>query len=556
MPLSKTIRTKTGALYLIALAALLAVSTSGFANVRIAFTGDQGVGSGAQAVLSLIANEGTDLLMIQGDLGYEDATADAWEANLDNALGRNFPVLTVVGNHEGDHWQRYEQLIRERVDRVNEISCSGRVGVKARCSFANIDIVQVSPGIYEVEGVPAFDDYHGYIRSSFDNSSNNRWRICAWHKNQRNLQTGNKNNSTGWDVYKACLDTGAIVALAHEHAYSRTHLLSSFENQTIVHRDREMRIAPGNSMMFVSGLGGKSIRPQIRGGDWWGAVYTRTQGATHGALFCDFGSARADCYFKAIDGSVPDRFTLILDSATGSPAVAESTSVAAVSSSGSAAPPISQGYVYSRTDKEEYRWIDNDVSGQVGNIWIDKACADSLGGPTAYGDWDDLLTRAPLLDAIAYPCDGLQQSANQDDTLNSASGYVYSRTDKNEYRWISSDGSGSVASVWIDQQCAESMGGPAAYGDWQDLMYRAPEIDAIDSPCIVRGGAANASAGFVFSRTDTQEYRWIDRHSSGQLGSIWIDRECAIQLGGPDRLGDWDMLMELAPEFDAIDSPC
>jgi len=60
----------------------------------------------------------------------------------------------------------------------------------------------------------------------------------------------------------------------------------------------------------VSGLGGWDIRSQKRWADWWASVYTSTQGATHGALFCDFGSQFAECYFKATDGAVPDRFRL------------------------------------------------------------------------------------------------------------------------------------------------------------------------------------------------------------------------------------------------------
>ena len=234
--------------------------------VKVAFMGDQGVGQHSQSVLSLIANEGTDLLMIQGDLGYDKNAADSWNANLDNALGENFPVLIVVGNHENYEWPRYRSLIQQRINRATELNCSGNTGVKALCRYKNIDIVQVAPGVSEVDGVDADDDYAQFIRSSFA-ASNARWRICSWHKNQRELQTGDKGNSTGWDVYDACLDAGAMVALAHEHAYSRTYLLSDFENQTIAHKNSEMTLEPGKSFAFVSGLGGREVRSQKRGGD-------------------------------------------------------------------------------------------------------------------------------------------------------------------------------------------------------------------------------------------------------------------------------------------------
>lgn len=291
-------------------AALLFIGNAAVAApVKIAFTGDQGVGEHAQAVLSLVASEGTDLLMIQGDLGYKDGSAAAWEANLSNALGKNFPVLTLVGNHENFEWPLYQQLIAQRIARADGLNCSGEVGVKALCRYGNIEIVQVSPGITEIEGVKPDDNYAQFITSSFADS-NAPWRICSWHKNQSKMQTGEKSDATGWDVYDACLDVGAMIALAHEHAYSRTHLLSDYRNQTVVHKNNDLTLEPGHSFAFVSGLGGREVRPQMQGGDWWASIYTATQDATHGALFCTFEDTSADCYFKAIDGAVPDQFSL------------------------------------------------------------------------------------------------------------------------------------------------------------------------------------------------------------------------------------------------------
>lgn len=62
------------------------------------------------------------------------------------------------------------------------------------------------------------------------------------------------------------------------------------------------------------------------------------------------------------------------------------------------------GYVFSRTDKSELRWIAPTGTGRIGNIWINQACSESLGGPTEFGDWNELLTVAPALDAIPNPC--------------------------------------------------------------------------------------------------------------------------------------------------------
>lgn len=287
---------------------MLLVTLNANAGVKVAFIGDQGTHSGAREVLQLIADEGTDLVLIQGDLGYEENKYEKWDQNITDILGKDFPVLSVIGNHDEDEWPEYKALIEERVWRDNGLNCSGNIGAKAFCQFDNIDIVQVAPGL-NAEGIDPNDDYAGFINSSLQGSSN-RWRICSWHMNQRRMQTGNKSDATGWGVYNTCLNLGALVATGHEHAYSRTHLMSNFENQSIAQRDGTMTLQPGRSLAFVSGLGGWEARPQVRNDDWWASIYTSSQGAAFGALFCYFEDDRADCYFKAVNGAEPDRFAL------------------------------------------------------------------------------------------------------------------------------------------------------------------------------------------------------------------------------------------------------
>lgn len=520
------------------IAASLAVTGAVSAeSAKVAFIGDQGIGENARAVLQLVAGEGAELLMIQGDLGYGRNAAAQWEANLNDMLGSNFPVLVVVGNHENYEWPAYKSLTKQRIDRAGGLSCQGDVGVKATCQFENLDIVQVAPGVSEVEGVSADDNYADFIRSSFSNTSD-RWRICSWHKNQKRLQTGSKSDATGWDVYDACLDAGAMIAVAHEHAYSRSYLLSDFKNQTIVHKNNDMTLQSGQSFMFVSGLGGREARDQKRGGDWWASIYTASQGATSGALFCEFENAKAECYFKAIDGSVPDQFVVRRGEMT-SASVTPSTA------------PQRAGYVFSRTDKEEYRWIDRNEDGGLGNIWIDRACAEKLGGPSVTGDWGDLDDIAPEMDSIASPCEN-------DATASLGEGYVFSRSDTEEYRWIDRNNNGVMGSVWIDQTCAMNLGGVVASGDWGVLIDLAPEMDSIDSPCLEAEQALEptASSGYVFSRTDIEEFRWIGQDDAGRTGNIWIDSDCAERLGGASIAGEWKDLNDLAPRFDAIPNPC
>lgn len=277
--------------------------------LTIAFVGDQGTSENARDVLQLVANEEADLLLIQGDLGYSRNAASKWIANIDEILGTEFPVVLSIGNHENFEWLAYRQWFLQRIEDVPELICQGNIGVKAHCSFRDVSILQVAPGVDEVRGIAAQDGYAEFLESELATSAN-VWRFCSWHKTQARMQVGGKPDETGWEVYSACLKHGGIVATAHEHSYSRTYLMNDFENQVVAHRGDLLEIGPGSSFAFVSGLGGHGIRGQKRSGDWWASVYTKNQRASFGALFCTLAGRSANCQFKDIAGVVPDRFTL------------------------------------------------------------------------------------------------------------------------------------------------------------------------------------------------------------------------------------------------------
>lgn len=294
----------------IAISSAVAVSTANASSsVTVAFVGDQGTDENARAVLQLVADEGTDLLLLQGDLGYDQGASVKWIANIDEILGPQFPVLLTVGNHENYEWPVYRQWLLQRIRDVPDLICEGNPGVKAHCSFRGVSIVQVAPGVGEVVGVDAQDEYADFLENELSTSSN-IWRFCSWHKNQNSMQVGGKSNEAGWDVYNACLKHGGIVATGHEHSYSRTFLMNDFEHQTVVHEADLLEIGPGSSFAFVSGLGGRGIREQKRAGDWWASIYSADQNASYGALFCTLTDNRAECRFKDIAGAVPDQFTL------------------------------------------------------------------------------------------------------------------------------------------------------------------------------------------------------------------------------------------------------
>ena len=144
-------------------------------------------------------------------------------------------------------------------------------------------------------------------------------------------------NDTGWGVYEESRKAGAIVATAHVHSYHRTFELSSTQNATVSNfndnQANPINLIPddigttgtdeGRNFVFVSGLGGRSIRNQVRcisgvgpgvSGDCqiWAAVYTGDQGANYGALFGEFNvngdETLAHFYFKDIDNNIADDF--------------------------------------------------------------------------------------------------------------------------------------------------------------------------------------------------------------------------------------------------------
>jgi hypothetical protein len=138
------------------------------------------------------------------------------------------------------------------------------------------------------------------------------------------MQVGGKGDEAGWGVYEESRKGGAIIATGHEHSYSRTHLLSSCQTQTVASTSDTLILTEdqtgtpqdeGKTFVFVSGLGGKSIRNQELRGHWWAAIYTATQGANYGALFGTFNfngvPNMAHFYFKDIDGVVADDFYVI-----------------------------------------------------------------------------------------------------------------------------------------------------------------------------------------------------------------------------------------------------
>lgn len=285
--------------------------------VVVAFIGDQGYGESSEAVLELIKDEGADCVLHQGDFDYR-GKPKRWEKQINEVLGPEFPYFACIGNHDEKAFfgvEGYQSFIAARLKRLG-IKYEGDPGVRFSLTYKTLFFVFSAPGLLGTD--PVLDA--SFIRDQFA-ASKAPWRISSWHKNQRDMQAGGKRNGTGWDVYEESRRAGAIIATGHEHSYSRTHLLARCEKPLVASTANSLALAiddpktpedEGRSFVFVSGLGGQSIRVQRRDGPWWACIFTKDQDANHGALFGVFqtkGEAlSAEFYFKTIDGRIIDRF--------------------------------------------------------------------------------------------------------------------------------------------------------------------------------------------------------------------------------------------------------
>ncbi len=290
-------------------------------NFKIAFIGDATIGPDADAVLNLIKNEGAQVVIHPGDLDYID-NPQAFEDNINGILGANFPYFYSVGNHDDSNWEGpngHQSFLEARFNRLG-ISWTGQLGVLSSFTYKGIFFVSSAPDEFGINSTVAGN----HIRDQLANN-NADWKISFWHKNQRLMQIGGKNDEAGWNVYEESRKGGALMATGHEHSYSRTYEMSNFQSQTISNTSDTVTLQKdnpatansdeGRSFAFVSGLGGRSIRDAESGLDnnpWWADVYHSDNGGQFGALFGEFNyhgdATMARFYFKDIDGAVRDEF--------------------------------------------------------------------------------------------------------------------------------------------------------------------------------------------------------------------------------------------------------
>ena len=272
--------------------------------VKIAIIGDQGTGERSQRVLKMIRSQKADLLLINGDFDYENDPIK-WRDMNEKILGKDFPIIAVTGNHDIPNWSEYQKIIKKWQNN-SKLNCHGDAGVRTVCNFKGIEIVSASPGIFEDE--PASIDEE-FIKKTFNNSRS-KWRICQWHKNMHDMQTGLKGDETGWGVYEECRENGAMIVTGHEHAYARSYLLSSIKDKEVSSYSDLMELKKGKSVVVLSGLGGISSRALRHDGYWWADKENLDTGVKAGALFCsyDLNKDLTTCYFLDEWGDIKDLF--------------------------------------------------------------------------------------------------------------------------------------------------------------------------------------------------------------------------------------------------------
>jgi len=300
--------------------------TSTVANLKIAFIGDQGLNLAAYAVLDLIVKEKAEAVLIQGDFDYEEKP-ELWESLLDSTLGPKFPVFASPGNHDMPKLSKYQKILTERLKKVPEAKCTGTVLHKQTCTFKGLQMVFTAPGL-------AGTGHAAYIDKQLKDSTHT-WKVCSWHVNMKDMQTGAKGDEAGWPVYQTCQKHGAMIVTGHEHSYERTKTLTAVGDKSKGHGatgdPAKMILAKGKTFVSVTGTGGKEIRKyekKLHAGDtWWATIYTSDYwmkngvdqfflpySNTHGPLFVIFNvngnPNKAKAYFKNTLGTMVDEFDI------------------------------------------------------------------------------------------------------------------------------------------------------------------------------------------------------------------------------------------------------
>lgn len=303
-------------------------------NFKVAFYGDGGGNDNFQQVLELVRDEGADMVLHQGDMvnDEDEELPQRFISRVSSVLdvAGVFPYFFSIGNHDEDDWLGDEDNIGYREILSNRFSSLGvpyvgdpeYLGGKTSFVYGGLLVNLAGPRIDD----DLAGDNHWLFLSQQMRNSNVLWKVCSWHKLEKEMQVGGKDDGVGWQLYETCREHGAIIANGHEHSYARTHVLDDMSEQHVIDSVDPLVIMPGQTFTFHAGTAGQNIRDQERCGPEdppygcngeWAVIYTENQSAVHGALFIEFhvdGEPRkARGYFKNIRGEIIDEFELYND---------------------------------------------------------------------------------------------------------------------------------------------------------------------------------------------------------------------------------------------------
>lgn len=291
-------------------------------EVKIVFTGDMDERDDeTHALWEMIWDEKVDAVVLQGDLSYSDDPGKAIsliDAQLNNS---SIPIFGAIGHHEdlldlqnnkyspGREWPIYKKSFLARVANNPKAACSGDYGINSICTYDNISVA--------LSGVSVQGSNHAnYIRANFS-STDDGWKICAFHNSDW------RDNETR-SVMEECRKQGALVMVAHDHSYGRTHVLNSFASLDVVDKTSPYTIDKGKTLMAITGLGGEGRSDLLANQDYtvfntadspFASTWLNKDRATAGALFCTFNKGgvvnKASCAFKSIAGKTIDSFEIL-----------------------------------------------------------------------------------------------------------------------------------------------------------------------------------------------------------------------------------------------------
>lgn len=370
------------------------VPSTGVEPFTIAFVSDTETLSRWDEVLEMIAEEGADMLVHQGDyidgtnpqtmvsptfdnlIGEEIEDASGGEGGVFNCdhelkgirciLGGDFPVLgSAVGKELPPELAEYFLENLGRIERQGGRwgGCvmhgnPGDPGVRMRGCHNGDNLEDSRTADYWVRqnGITlVFQNSQPdltWVPQVLEND-NNIWKLCLWHGNHIDFQTGDKghgydgkDHALPYEMYRNCAEAGALIINGNEHNYSRTCVMedigniknggprfpnrvnrepgTSLENHGAICPNagtpnevamdivEELEIGPGKTMVIVSALPGYAWReyqgqvPSMIEQDtfrhdndgWWATIFTRNR-------YCRNNCTRAD-----LSGQDPDAFVL------------------------------------------------------------------------------------------------------------------------------------------------------------------------------------------------------------------------------------------------------